>query len=873
MSSPNANETRVFSNSPITISVLVSNNGCTNTATRTIGVDTFLQILDFSNDTIVCAGSDIPLVVTAISDTATRRAVSCSHYDVTSIAYNRVSGSGVNVTFYDPTYTTIDEDNGFSRALPIRFNFPFYCNVYDSLYISANGYVTFTKPISGASLPQTIPDNSLDNNLIAVNWDDYDISLGGNVDYRTIGTAPNRRMIINFEDIESVIGGSYRGQLILNEADSSITINHNEVSNDGNTTCGVEDIDGIDATEAPGRNNTYWNISTREAWKFKPAIVFDSARILSYYWVPNTYMSDPYSSNTYATVMNNTSYVVNVSDGFCVDQAIINASIIPTPIPAIIGIDTICLGDSTALTASGGLSYVWSTGDTTATIQVAPTNATGYFVWALNSNDCISFNGVNVEVNTFSSGPVSVEATPDYGCIGAPITLNASGHFVGTGAIPTWYTDSLGMGTLVGIGDTINTALTSNIYYMRLDGVCNAVESSVNTNLGASLNVILATDPNTNSINYCDEGAWTYYEHPNIPNKYIFAIKWGLTNDTIKSLATVSISNENATIFSEASRSGGLKDASYLMKRYWNVDVGTSILNEPVAIKFYYDTTEIISIFNERDTHLVSLNAITPATYFDVPIKWFKTVGLSFDPSMINDGNNFSFPFVELNPVDVGKENGINYVQFDSILSFSGGTAGVGITPYSGITLPVKFINIQAIPVNNSFIKIRWSTLSEINNKGFELFRSIDGIHFEKISFINGHTNSTTLYDYYYDDKSVSKEQVYYYKIKQIDLDNQEYFTKIVSASLTDNDHIKIGEFYPNPSNDNSTINITVTNNCLASLELYNVLSQKVIQLDSKLLIGTNTISLNTSQLSAGVYLANIKIGVNNFYKYVYILK
>lgn len=47
---------------------------------------------------------------------------------------------------------------------------------------------------------------------------------------------------------------------------------------------------------------------------------------------------------------------------------------------------TICNGQSTTLTASGGTSYVWSTGGTNATETVSPTSTTTYSVIAFNGN-------------------------------------------------------------------------------------------------------------------------------------------------------------------------------------------------------------------------------------------------------------------------------------------------------------------------------------------------------------------------------------------------------------------------------------------------------------------------------------------------------
>ncbi|MCK8482380.1 gliding motility protein, partial [Flavihalobacter algicola] len=46
---------------------------------------------------------------------------------------------------------------------------------------------------------------------------------------------------------------------------------------------------------------------------------------------------------------------------------------------------TICNGESTTLTATGGTTYVWSTGETTASITVNPNTTTDYTVTAFNT--------------------------------------------------------------------------------------------------------------------------------------------------------------------------------------------------------------------------------------------------------------------------------------------------------------------------------------------------------------------------------------------------------------------------------------------------------------------------------------------------------
>ena len=60
---------------------------------------------------------------------------------------------------------------------------------------------------------------------------------------------------------------------------------------------------------------------------------------------------------------------------------------------------TICYGTSTLLTATGGGSYIWSTGEETATIEVMPLVDTEYKVTVTNENNCSEVASVNVFID------------------------------------------------------------------------------------------------------------------------------------------------------------------------------------------------------------------------------------------------------------------------------------------------------------------------------------------------------------------------------------------------------------------------------------------------------------------------------------------
>ena len=67
--------------------------------------------------------------------------------------------------------------------------------------------------------------------------------------------------------------------------------------------------------------------------------------------------------------------------------------------------------------------------------------------------------------------------------------------------------------------------------------------------------------------------------------------------------------------------------------------------------------------------------------------------------------------------------------------------------------LPVKLLYITAQAEGKHHITVTWATALEINNAGFYVLRSTDGINFTSVGWVAGHDNSTVTETYAYDDK------------------------------------------------------------------------------------------------------------------------
>lgn len=129
------------------------------------------------------------------------------------------------------------------------------------------------------------------------------------------------------------------------------------------------------------------------------------------------------TSTLNVTPATTSNYSVIVGTGSCADTVVHTVSVLPSFNSNITGLDTICSGNSTSLTASGSGPFVWSTGGNTATITSTPVASTNYFVIA-GSGMCADTAFHNVVVNAL---PVVNIVGTDSICSGSSTILNASG--------------------------------------------------------------------------------------------------------------------------------------------------------------------------------------------------------------------------------------------------------------------------------------------------------------------------------------------------------------------------------------------------------------------------------------------------------------
>ena len=174
--------------------------------------------------------------------------------------------------------------------------------------------------------------------------------------------------------------------------------------------------------------------------------------------------------------------------------------------------------------------------------------------------------------------------------------------------------------------------------------------------------------------------------------------------------------------------------------------------------------------------------------------------------------------------------------------------------------LPVKLISFNAKLVKNN-TELNWSTAEEINNKGFEVERSINGINFERISFVKGIGNSATVNKYFAIDVNSFEQtnaSTLYYRLKQVDFNGDYTYSNavLIKKDTKENESISV---YPNPFNDKVTVTVLANNQNNITLSLIDINGKEVTNSVMNVEPGTSTFDLyELNKLKNGIYFLRV---------------
>ena len=142
-------------------------------------------------------------------------------------------------------------DDAVVGPYEIGFSFKYFGNTYTQFHISSNGYIGFN-PVSMSSFSNPpIPTANTPNDIICAFFDDTYIYGSTKVFYLTVGTEPNRKLIVEYYNLgffsTTLPLGTF--QIILYEGSNKIQFQYRILIGTGrpqgsNATVGVENSDG-----------------------------------------------------------------------------------------------------------------------------------------------------------------------------------------------------------------------------------------------------------------------------------------------------------------------------------------------------------------------------------------------------------------------------------------------------------------------------------------------------------------------------------------------------------------------------------------------------------------------------------------------------
>ena len=167
----------------------------------------------------------------------------------------------------------------------------------------------------------------------------------------------------------------------------------------------------------------------------------------------------------------------------------------------------------------------------------------------------------------------------------------------------------------------------------------------------------------------------------------------------------------------------------------------------------------------------------------------------------------------------------------------------MGSEDLTSITMPVELIEFTGAK-NDEGVLLQWTTVTEINNEGFNIQRLNDQ-KWETLDFIVGNGNSKSVNEYSYLDISYSTG-INYYRLQQKDFDGSHSLSDIVAIDVDLSSFESKVVVYPNPfTNEFSITNIEDETN----LFIYNSIGQNIITQE---IVSGQTIDANS--LVDGIY-------------------
>ena len=281
--------------------------------------------------------------------------------------------------------------------------------------------------------------------------------------------------------------------------------------------------------------------------------------------------------------------------------------------------------------------------------------------------------------------------------------------------------------------------------------------------------------------------------------------------------------------------------------RFWCMDAqGYTAGNKPQVnrVSFYYDDTEWNSALNT-----------------DIPIegdlqaqRWNSTLG-TWESGVFLEGTDY--------PADAAHFGNQSYVEITTAISaanfFKWWTLVNKFKP-----LPVAWLDFSA-ECNKGSMSVKWSTATEQNADYFTVERSQDGVNFSAIATVPATGNSSTPRQYSAVDPD-PYNGTSFYRIRETDFDGNYFFTNNLTTSGCAGDDVLIYA-----DNGGASVSINALADGEYTIEMYDMLGQKMMTQLANVAAGPNNIKLETGTIASAVYVVKVYNASNSVSRKIFI--
>ncbi len=305
------------------------------------------------------------------------------------------------------------------------------------------------------------------------------------------------------------------------------------------------------------------------------------------------------------------------------------------------------------------------------------------------------------------------------------------------------------------------------------------------------------------------------------------------TNPTSANFGCLNSGELNSTWFTVNVAAGGTLDFSF------GAPLGN--INCFDWIMWPYDATTCNDII---------ANTLPPVTCnWNSPCAGFTGVG-SIPPPGGDPGN-----FEPTMNVSTGDQYLICFSNYSSALT-SVPLSFTGSSDISCTLLPVEILNFSGVG-KEGYNKLDWSTGAEVNNAYFAIESSEDGVVFEKIGEVQGAGTSLTVNEYSFNDY-LARSGVTYYRLKQVDFNEEYKYTGTIAVSGKVNTHFKVLSAYPNPTDHKFNVQLLMSDSDKVQLSIAEPNGTIVESFGRECNEGNNLIEIPVSHYSKGMYFVKI---------------